>query len=344
MSLRLIQVGLGGWGRSWTREVTGAVPGVQPVAWVEGDPAVRAQAIAELGLPPGRVVGSLAEAAALGGEAVLVVVPQAAHAAVAGEALQLGLHVLVEKPFTETLAEAVGLTRLAGECRLVLMVSQNYRHFPAPIAARRLLAEAAIGEALAVHVDFHRLYGPDYRYFFLAEPLLGDMAIHHFDTMRFVLGDEPETVSCVSWGEPAMPFQGPPAAVATIRFRRGTVISYRGSWISRGPETPYGAVWRIEGSASRVDFRFRGTVGNREIADEVALGGVPVPLDTMALVDRRGSLGAFAAWVAAGTPPDGTSTAADNLQSLGLMFAAIRSARMAGAWVRVADILEEAGA
>ena len=62
MTLRLIQLGLGGWGRNWVEEVTRETPGVEPVAWVEIDPAARAQAIKKLDLPPERVFGSLQEA------------------------------------------------------------------------------------------------------------------------------------------------------------------------------------------------------------------------------------------------------------------------------------------
>ena len=47
MTLRLIQLGLGGWGRNWVEEVTRTTPGVEPVAWVELDPAPASAAIAD---------------------------------------------------------------------------------------------------------------------------------------------------------------------------------------------------------------------------------------------------------------------------------------------------------
>ena len=118
------------------------------------------------------------------------------------------------------------------------MVNQNYRWFPAPARARRLLREGALGDLIACYLDFHLYFGTDYRYFFLEEPLLSDMAIHHFDSLRFVLDDEPVEVSCHSWAAPGTPFAGHPAAVATMRFARGTVVSYRGSWLTHGPGNP----------------------------------------------------------------------------------------------------------
>lgn len=347
MALRVIQFGLGGWGRNWVEEVTRATPGVEPVAWVEIDPATRARAIAELELPPERVFGSPDEAlGAVAADAALLAVPLAAHAAMCRYALEAGLHVLVEKPFAETLAEAAELAALARRCRRVLMVNQNYRWFPAPRLARALLRKGAIGTLTAGYVDFHFLFGTGYRYFSLDEPLLSDMAIHHFDGMRFVLGDEPVEVSCQSWSEPQTPFKGRPAALATIRFAQGALVSYRGSWISRGPTTPYGGHWRLDGTAGTIEFTFRGAFEEREKLDRLTLyrpGAPPEPgrLPEMPAKDRKGALLAFARWIDDGAPPEGASTAEDNLKSLALMFGAIRSARAGGVPVRIDDVLRE---
>jgi predicted dehydrogenase len=344
--MKLIQLGLGGWGRSWTHEVTSQVPGVEPIAWIDLNAQTRQLAITGLGLPCDRVFESLREIPAqLGAEAALIVVPLAAHTKAVHAALEMGLHVLVEKPFTENLREAGELVALAAARDRKLMVSQNYRWFPAPQLARRLIAEHAIGTAMGCYVDFHFLFDDTYRYFFLDEPLLSDMAIHHFD-MRFVLDDEPAEVSCESWNEPASPFQGRPAAVATIRFSRGSVISYRGSWISRGPTTPYGGHWRIDGTGGTIEFRFRGALAERETQDQLVLhlpGQPPslAELPGLPLKDRKGALDAFTRWVRGDEEVKGLSTGTDNLRSLALMLAAIRSAGRNGQPVQVTELLNE---
>ena len=347
MTLRLVQLGLGGWGRNWVEEVTRATPGVEPVAWVDPDPATRERAALELELPQERVFATLDQAlAAVPADAALAAVPLAVHGKAARAALAAGLHVLVEKPFTDDLAEARALVALARERRRVLMVNQNYRWFPAPQQARALLAEGAIGRPLACYLDFHFLFGSGYRYFFLDEPLLSDMAIHHFDGLRFVLDDEPVSVSCDSWSEPDTPFKGRPAALATIRFARGLLVSYRGSWISRGPTTPYGGAWRIDGTKGTIEFTFRGPFEQRDTSDRLTLHRPErrpeqARLPKLACMDRAGALAAFARWVEDGRPPEGVSSGDDNLNSLALMFAAIRSAREDGRPVRVADTLAE---
>ena len=347
MTLGLVQLGMGGWGRSWAAEVYPQTPGVETVAWVDPDPRSRELAMAELALPQERVFATLGDVLArFRPDAALVVVPLAAHAAATRSALEAGLHVLVEKPFTATLPEAAELVAVAEARGRKLMVSQNYRWFPAPQLVRRLLREQAVGRAMGCYVDFHFLFDRNYRYFSLAEPLLSDMAIHHFDAMRFVLDDEPVEASCHSWSEPASPFQGRPAAVATVRFSRGTVASYRGSWISRGPTTPYGGHWRIDGTAGAIEFRFRGAYQERETQDAVLLHlpgrpAQPAALPDVPLKDRKGSLDAFQRWVEEGAEPAGLSTGADNLKSLALMSAAIRSAQAGGTPVRIADVMAE---
>jgi Oxidoreductase family, NAD-binding Rossmann fold len=62
----------------------------------------------------------------------VVALPLPLHAAVVREALLAGKHVLIEKPFTQTLEEAHSLVGIAEKSSRVLMVSQNYRFFAAP--------------------------------------------------------------------------------------------------------------------------------------------------------------------------------------------------------------------
>ncbi len=60
-------------------------------------------------------------------DAVSIVTPTLLHHAIAREFLEAGVHVLVEKPMTQTLEEADELTRLAGQKNLVLQVGHLER-------------------------------------------------------------------------------------------------------------------------------------------------------------------------------------------------------------------------
>ena len=62
--VKLVQVGLGGWGRDWVAEVLPKVPGVEMVGFVDADPAMRAIAAKRLGLDEAVLFGSLEDAVA----------------------------------------------------------------------------------------------------------------------------------------------------------------------------------------------------------------------------------------------------------------------------------------
>ena len=62
MTLRLIHVGLGGWGSDWAKEVVAKNKEVETVAWVELVPAALAQAQERLNLPQERCFATAAGA------------------------------------------------------------------------------------------------------------------------------------------------------------------------------------------------------------------------------------------------------------------------------------------
>ncbi len=69
-------------------------------------------------------------------EAAVVAAPTTLHREIAGELLAAGVHCLVEKPITKTVAEAEELVALAEGKRLALAVGHVERYNPAIIAAR----------------------------------------------------------------------------------------------------------------------------------------------------------------------------------------------------------------
>ena len=182
-------------------------------------------------------------------EAVLNTTALPGHVATTRTALEAGLHVLVEKPFAPTIGEAQELVDVAARAGLVLAVSQNYRFFPAPRAIAQIVHDGSLGRLHEVSIDFRRYSpaGPNGRgrHHLEDQPLLQDMSIHHFDLLRLITGAEPERIYCEAWNPQWTPFSGPSAAVASITFP-GVVVSYRGSWITAAPVTPWGGRWSLE--------------------------------------------------------------------------------------------------
>ena len=345
--VRLVQVGLGVWGLDWAVEVLPHVRDVEPVGYVDPDPAALHRIGAALGVGPELCFPSLAEALAqVDCDAILASLPTAFHVPVARVALEAGKHVIVEKPFAPTLDEAAGLVRLAEARGLTLMVSQNYRHYPASIAAADLVVSGALGRPLGVAVDFRRNALVDgYRYWDIPDPLLADMSIHHFDLMRFVLGLEPVEVSCRTWNHAGSPFSADPCGAATILFEGGVAVSYRGNWLSRGPATTWSGDWAVDLEEGAVSWACRGSKAERAAAERLdarRLDGTVLEVPDMALPeyhDRAGALATFARAVLDGAEPPRFSSGRDNLASLAMVEACRRSAGRGGAPVGLDDVL-----
>ena len=345
--VRLVQVGLGGWGFNWAQEILPTVPLIEPVGYVDIAEAARKRLSVELGVDRSLCFASLEEALEAGPcDAVLVTLPMTLHGPATRAALDCGKHVLVEKPFTETLAEAVPLVELATERRLTLMVSQNYRFYPASIRAADLAQGSELGELVAIGLDFRRhVASAGFRYWDLLQPLLSDMAVHHFDLLRFVTGREAVRVSCRTWTPPDSRFTRPSSAFALIELAGGVLVSYRASIDSRGPDTAWGGEWAMEFVEGAVDWATRGDMGARLAMDRLSIRRLGAGEQAETLVppphiDRAGTTDAFARTILEGREPPRFSSGRDNLQSLALVEACVRSAEAEGAWAELEDVLE----
>lgn len=83
-------------------------------------------------------------------DAVTIATPPASHHPLAAAWLEAGRHVLVEKPFAMTRAEAGDLARRAAASRRVLAVVHNFQFARSLRRARRLLDGGRLGELRAV--------------------------------------------------------------------------------------------------------------------------------------------------------------------------------------------------
>ena len=72
---------------------------------------------------------------------VVVATPNTSHHAVAKQSLLAGRHVVVDKPFTTTLAEAEELVELAKQQRRILSVYQNRRYVGDFVTLQQLVSE-----------------------------------------------------------------------------------------------------------------------------------------------------------------------------------------------------------
>ena len=336
MSVRVIHAGLGGWGGNWARTAIPAVPEVDVVAVVDPHPETLQSVSAAIGVPEARAFGALdAALAAVEADAVIITSPVATHVPLALMALDAGRHVLVEKPLAGTVEEALLAVVRAEEKGLTLQVSQNYRNYPAPHVVRDLLTDGTLGELSAINIDFRRWDNDapraTHRHYAFPHPLIGDMAIHHFDLLRMITGREAATVFA-KVGDPSFSkYDEEASAVITVEMSDGLVVSYRGSWISRGLETAWAGEWSIQGEEGELFFTSRSGGEVEDASGDLVTLRRPgqrrpkrIALPDADLYDRAAGLRIFARAIQGGPAPE--STGRDNLGSLALMEAAARSA------------------
>src|SRR5438552_8925982 len=328
MSLRIIQVGLGGWGRNWAKTVVTKNTDIKLVAGVDTVPEMLSIAQKELTIE--HYFSSLDKAlATIDADAVLITASLEGHVPSALAALDADKHVLMEKPFAPTLEDAQRVVAKAEERQRILMISQNYRHYTATRAIQKLIQKGTLGPVGSIKLNFRRYANtPPHggsAHHRLWEPLLVDMSIHHFDLMRMLLGKEPVKIMCQTWNPRWSNFFEAPAGSALITFDDGTVVTYSGSWVSTAPQTNWAGEWQIECERGEITATSRG-----EKPDYVAVRPLgkrlrSIKLPEVPLIDRNGTLDAFVKAVQTGEEPE--TSGRKNLKTLALMLAAVESAR-----------------
>ncbi len=341
-TIKLIHVGLGRWGFDWAHHIYPGNSDVDPVAYVDKDPEALSRAESKLQIPRSKFFPDLSDAiAATDAEAVVITVPLPLHAVVARQALLAGKHVIVEKPFAQTLEEAHGLVDLAEKESRVLVVSQNYRFFSAPQAAYEFVREAWFGQLHTVQVDFRiNAVAEGYNHRGLPNPLLSDMSVHHFDLMRMVIGEDPVELSCRAWIPRNSTYQMPPCAMIVLTFPSGVVVNYRGSWVDQAPKTPWAGKWQMDFDQGSLFWTSRGDrpmVNRHDHMSIRRLNSDPENIDLQPILkyDRAGVLNAFALTIRTGRAPAFFPSGRDNLSTLAIVQAAIRSSLQGGASTQI---------
>ncbi|NEE01965.1 Gfo/Idh/MocA family protein [Phytoactinopolyspora halotolerans] len=241
--VRLIQVGAGAMGQAWLRTVL-ASDDAQLVGLVDLDQDAARRGAEAAGLPDLPIGTSVTQLAReVDADAVLNVTVPVAHHPVSLEAMFAGFPVLCEKPVAPTVAQALSMVAASEVTGQLLMISQSRRYFRSLRRFRRLVRE--LGEIGTIGCEFFK--APHFGGFReqMDHPLLVDMAIHHFDAARYLIGAEPVSVYCDAYNPGWSWYAGDAAAVATFEFTDGARFVYNGSWCAPGAETSWNGRWRV---------------------------------------------------------------------------------------------------
>ena len=321
--LKGILTGLGGRAGYWLPAVA-AHADLELIGYVEPVEANRDAAVKKFDLSPDAIFGSLDEAInGVDADFVLDVTPPAVHAAIAERAFAAGLHVLGEKPLSDDYATAARLVDAGRKAGVRHMITQNYRFTAEPRTTRRLLADGLIGQPGQCDIQFYMPWADVPGSHYVTEPfmLINDMMVHHFDLMRYVLGVDPVAVRAITWNHTWGWHAGDAAHAIVFEFADGLWATHVSVACAVGQRTSWNGRWRIEGPGGTIswdDGRVRHVHQHRAdepVDREVELLDVPDAAAAM--------LSEFAASVGEGREPE--CSAADNLKSVAMVFAAIRS-------------------
>lgn len=180
---------------------------------------------------------------------VYIATPHPLHAAHALLALEAGKHVLVEKPFTLTAAEAAAVRDLAADRGLLAMEAMWTRYLPHMVRIRELVASGALGEIRAVTADHTQLLPSDPAHRLNALDLGGgallDLGVYPVSFAWDILGEPLSVAASARLGE-----TGADTEVATIMAHSsGALSTSLSASRAAGPNTA-----SIIGTEARIDI------------------------------------------------------------------------------------------
>ena len=337
--MNILHVGLGVRGRHWLEIVrdrsditsVGCVdPDAAALDWVRTHfPQLRNSCYENLGEALTRIDPHTA----------LIASPVSHHGAHCMQALEAGLAVMVEKPFTSNMEEALQAAERAEILKKPVVVAQNYRFIPVERTLRHLIRDERVGRVIsATCISRRRRPGKGTFLGTMDYPQIVDVGVHHFDSLRSILGVNAVAILCRVNNPPWSDYPHGAITQALIEMERDVSVQYLGTLTSNRDEY---SLW-IEGDRG-VLYTDRKRVWWRKSGWRFFLPvkKVSVPKGDELPYPREGTtslLDSLKAAVLNGTEPE--TNALDNLQTLAMVEAGKRSAEEKRR-VMIREILEQ---
>lgn len=219
-----------------------------------------------------------------GFEVVDIAASVGAHAPVTRLAADNGVHVMLQKPMTETVAEAEALVDYVGD-RVRFMVHENYRYRPHYMTVRRWIAEGRIGTVRHAQIScrgsglceregaepFLLERQPYLRGF--RRNLVFETMIHHLDVLRCLCG--PLKVVAARLNRLASGLPGEDTAAILLEGDNGFIAVADGSICAPGYPQLHGDRLEVIGTSGTIimDLNRVYLAGAEDQAEEVDLLG-----------------------------------------------------------------------
>ena len=249
----------------------------------------------------------------------------ASHRPLVEMAARAGVHVICQKPFASTMADARAMVAAASK---TLMVHENFRWQSAVRRVIEIVRSGELGEVFFGRVSFRSDFDV-----FLGQPYLAkgkrfiieDLGIHTLDIARALFGDVVRMAATTKRFNPAIKSED--VATMLLSHGSGTTSVVDCSYATeRSPETFPESLIEIDGTKGslRLEAGYRLVINGRaEDLSTPVLDWASRPWhniqESVLIIQRH-----FLACIAAGTEPE--TSGKDNLQTLALVEAAYLSA------------------
>ena len=260
-------------------------------------------------------------------DAVYVATTNDLHHAQVLAAAKAKRHVLCEKPLALTLAEAREMVAACKTAGVVMATNHHLRNAATHRAMRAAIKEGRVGRPLFARVC-HAVYLPEHlQGWRIKDPKTGagvvmDITVHDADTLRFVLDDEPETVTAMvqsaGLGESGIE----DGVLGAARFKSGLLAHFFDAFTCRYARTAF-EVHGTEGSLFGVDCMTQRPIGSVTLRN--ADGDAVVPLIQENLYER--SVRNFQAAIRGEGAP--SATGEDGVRSMSMAIATLEAAQSA---------------
>jgi predicted dehydrogenase len=213
--MRAAVIGVGHLGRHHAR-ILASLPGVSLAGVVDINKERASKVAAEYGTT---AFGDARDISGL--DLAVIASPTESHAAIARPLIEAGVHTLIEKPVTKTVAEADALIGAAKASGAVLAVGHSERFNPAVKAARPYVNDPRFIEVHRLGTQLGRSLDID---------VVLDLMIHDLDLILSLVPSEVESVEAVG-----VPVLTPKVDIANarVRFKNGCIANLTASRISR---------------------------------------------------------------------------------------------------------------
>jgi predicted dehydrogenase len=225
-TVRIGLVGSGYMGRTYAEALANHTHGARAVAVAGGRRAGELAADYKLDAAPS--VAALVARTDI--DAVILATPEQTRLEQVQLAAAAGKHVLSEKPFAPTVAQADAMIAACREAGVSLMVCQTLRYRGTMARAKQLVDSGAIGRVLQIRT-FAMHSGEAFRATVGTKPWITadaggghfyDQAVHNFDYMRWLTGSEVREVFAYIDTQTDLPYPAM-SAMAQLRFADGAM-------------------------------------------------------------------------------------------------------------------------